>query len=165
MKVYIREPSPCTSGYNPILIYSELMEKRKEKVKVAFTFFDNIQNKRYIKSIFIKLLEFFKIKEIGQWEEETLVQISTEGYVYFIQNGNEDIIKIGWSIDPLSRLKTLQTGSPHPLLIIAVQSASDRSLEHFLHKKFKKQHIKGEWFTYGKELKNYIKTAPNIFTL
>jgi len=163
MKMYLKEPVPCTSGYEPIMIFSRLMERRKEETKVGFDFFYNIQNpSKYTKTIFDKILELFGIREIGEWERSKWKEVTKGGYVYFARNGNESQIKIGWAVDPHSRLRALQTGNPNLLHLIGVISASDKSSERFFHSKFKKQRIKNEWFHYKGELKDFIETKGNM---
>ena len=73
--------------------------------------------------------------------------------VYFIRDGNK--IKIGHSIDPEERARSLQTHTP---LKILVTVAGDRVREMKLHKRFRKLLIKGtrEWFHARQPLLKYI---------
>ena len=74
-------------------------------------------------------------------------------YVYFIQEGkgNHGHIKIGKSRNVNERLKSLQTGNPRKLTLMAsirCKTANDAyRLEKKLHKKFKSHHVRGEWFS------------------
>jgi hypothetical protein len=69
--------------------------------------------------------------------------------VYFIQK-NSGAVKIGVSSDLESRIKTLQTGNSEQLKIIAKLPFTSRKqaydFEKFLHKKFEKHKLSGEWF-------------------
>lgn len=42
-----------------------------------------------------------------------------DGFVYFIQAEHGGPVKIGWARDPAKRLRELQTGSPHRLVVRA----------------------------------------------
>jgi len=73
-------------------------------------------------------------------------------YVYFIQEGkgNHGNIKIGKSNDVDKRLKSLQTGNPRKLTLMAsikCKSPDDAfKLESKFHLKFQDKQIRGEWF-------------------
>ena len=69
----------------------------------------------------------------------------SKGYIYFIQQGLDGQIKIGYSQDPKDRLKTLQTSNPRELrLLLTLQGNED--YERKLHKQFERHKLKGEWF-------------------
>jgi hypothetical protein len=68
------------------------------------------------------------------------------GFVYFVQATNGGPIKIGYTAsDPANRLKSIQTGSPFPLRVIASR-AGTRFDEAELHDALAKQRLSGEWF-------------------
>lgn len=59
--------------------------------------------------------------------------------------------KIGMSLDPEIRLRTLQTGNPHPLYLLNTRTVQDmRSAEMDLHRQFETQRVPNlnvrEWF-------------------
>lgn len=64
--------------------------------------------------------------------------------VYFI-GGNVGGVKIGVAVDPIERLKVLQTGSPVPLNILA-STDGGRELETEYHRQFADYRMHGEWF-------------------
>lgn len=67
------------------------------------------------------------------------------GFVYFIQSGAGPI-KIGFTVgDPIDRMKTLQTGSPKTLRLLAAIKATPQ-MERFLHKALRRHRLRGEWF-------------------
>lgn len=74
-------------------------------------------------------------------------------FVYFIQEGkgNHGYIKIGVSNNVNKRLDSLQTGNPRKLTLMASIKCDTPNnayrLEKKLHKKFKSQCIRGEWFS------------------
>jgi len=79
-----------------------------------------------------------------------------ESVVYFIQSGEEGLIKIGSSTDLINRIITLQIGNPCELkLRESIKGNWEKEKE--IQNKF--QHIKyrGEWFFPTVELTNYIK--------
>ena len=58
------------------------------------------------------------------------------------------------SLDPDIRLRTLQTGNPHPLYLLTTQTVQDmRSAETNLHQQFETQRVPNlnvrEWFDLG----------------
>lgn len=70
-------------------------------------------------------------------------------FVYFIhERDNLDVFKIGKTENhPADRLDQLQTGNPRTLLVyrwLMVDNCS--KTEEALHRKFKAQRIRGEWF-------------------
>ena len=76
---------------------------------------------------------------------------------YFIRDTLTGYIKIGTSIDPQSRMKTLQTGCPGKLELVA----TTRIPEFRIHEKFKDACTRGEWFSPNPELLNYIEEKCN----
>lgn len=76
-------------------------------------------------------------------------------WVYFVQQGADGPIKIGYSKDPVARFVSLQTGS-------AVQHRylgnipGTRETERTLHARFWGAHVRGEWFDPTPELLAYI---------
>lgn len=57
---------------------------------------------------------------------------------------NEHAVKIGKSKDPIKRISGLQVGSASDLKVVMI---FDGDCERALHKRFKKYHIKREWFS------------------
>ncbi len=80
------------------------------------------------------------------------------GYVYFIQNTFDHLIKIGESKNPSKRLKMLQTAAGHPLELIGRKFVKLRKLEEIsLHEQFEEDRLEGgEWFLPSVGLLNYI---------
>ncbi len=77
-------------------------------------------------------------------------------YVYFIQETytrtirGECAVKIGLAVDPLRRVRELQTGNARRLhLLMKIGPMSDKraaAIERKLHKRFKRWRLVGEWF-------------------
>ena len=81
---------------------------------------------------------------------------SSEGFVYLIHMEGTIFYKIGMSLDPQIRLRTLQTGNPHTLQIRSTQAVPDmRSAETSLHRQFEAQRVSNinakEWFDFGSD--------------
>ncbi|KAI4122851.1 MAG: hypothetical protein LQ338_005585 [Usnochroma carphineum] len=82
---------------------------------------------------------------------------SAEGSVYLIHMEGTTFYKIGMSLDPQIRLRTLQTGNPHTLTIRRTQVVADmRGAESRLHRRFEAQRIGNvnamEWFDFGSDV-------------
>lgn len=72
------------------------------------------------------------------------------GFIYFVQAAKLGV-KIGFTTNLESRMKSLQTASPHLLELISFIGAVD-SLEEFkAHEFFKEKKIRGEWFNIDEE--------------
>lgn len=76
--------------------------------------------------------------------------------VYFIGTRNKTAIKIGYSVDPVSRLKTLQTAHYVPLDFLCIINNGTTYDEFSLHRKFRHLHLNGEWYQYSDEILSYI---------
>lgn len=77
-------------------------------------------------------------------------QADKKQYLYGISDG--EMIKLGMSYNPKSRIKELQTSNPKDLRMVwsyytgkCVQTA--RNLENKLHRRCKKYRVRGEWFS------------------
>lgn len=67
------------------------------------------------------------------------------GKIYFIANGENDLIKIGFTSDIGKRFADLKTGSPVSLTLIDCVPAL-KSTERWIHAFLKDQRSYGEWF-------------------
>lgn len=74
------------------------------------------------------------------------------GFVYFIQEGEDGPIKIGWAKDPRRRLASMQSGNPRRLHLLGAIKTKRRLLERELHDRFIEDHLTGEWFSPSSEL-------------
>ncbi len=78
------------------------------------------------------------------------------GFIYFIQMSIGGPIKIGWAENIFSRVKELQVGCPHELVVLSKVSSVTRACESQLHRQFRHLHFRGEWFLPAKELLQFI---------
>ena len=75
--------------------------------------------------------------------------------IYFITQGDE-YVKIGYcSKNPTNRLSCLQVGNPAALELRAVMGGH-LGTEAMLHERFKRYHIRGEWFRLSDEIRQYV---------
>lgn len=65
--------------------------------------------------------------------------------LYLIQAENTHLVKIGITTDLQHRIKSIQTGCPYKLAVIATWPGS-RTLESNLHKRLAEHRQSGEWF-------------------
>lgn len=89
----------------------------------------------------------------------------TASFVYVISQyriQEKPLIKIGYSLEPLSRLGTLQSASPYELRFMVIMHG-DLECERLLHKKFHHLCVSGEWFKGNEELIKYIDILKKRF--
>lgn len=72
-------------------------------------------------------------------------------YVYFMQFGHGNPIKIGYSRNLGARLRLIQASHFEPLTMLVVKLGS-RKDEMPLHDKFAKYQVRGEWFSASDEV-------------
>jgi hypothetical protein len=77
-----------------------------------------------------------------------VVRISNHMYLYAIKDSHSGLIKLGYSSDPVSRLRELQTGSSSVLVLVHTElvSSDARILERELHRDINHLRVRGEWF-------------------
>ena len=83
--------------------------------------------------------------------------------IYLIKAENTDLYKIGYTDSSVkSRVKALQTGSPHILSVVEKCSGSIEDEKH-LHKVFEDNRTHGEWFEFDEEtLEKVIDTMTSV---
>lgn len=84
-----------------------------------------------------------------RWPEETV----GPSRVYFLRDG--DHVKIGTSANVPVRIAGGQTMNPRELVLIG-SVPGDRRLEADLHRRFRRLHVRGEWFEATPELLAFI---------
>lgn len=81
--------------------------------------------------------------------------------VYFIHNAERNIIKIGITRSPDQRLRSLQTASPDPLIMLG-HIEGGRDIEAEFHERFAEYRCYGEWFTLTEQIKQEVIGLLNI---
>ena len=87
-------------------------------------------------------------------------------YVYFIKTcDNKQLVKIGKATDVDKRLSQLQTGNGSTLAVVGkIKCDSEEealTLESTIHKAFSNLRIRGEWFRWSVNLRNFIKAVED----
>lgn len=72
-------------------------------------------------------------------------------WVYAIQAGEDGPVKIGMTVDPPQRIKTLQTANAQPLRPLGLWQGTGAD-ERALHEAFAADRLHGEWFTPNPDL-------------
>lgn len=69
------------------------------------------------------------------------------GNLYFIQEGADGSIKIGWTEKELAkRLRALQTGNSRELRLLGAIGDATKATELLWHQRFHPYRVRGEWF-------------------
>ena len=71
--------------------------------------------------------------------------------VYFVRAGEEGPVKIGHAKNPASRLRELQAGCFETFNLLRVIEGDVLS-EKFLHRHFRAQRVRGEWFRFHPDM-------------
>lgn len=88
-----------------------------------------------------------------QTKERAKRATKSPGVVYFVRDG--DFVKIGYSVDVLARIKTLQTSTTRELRLIHYVPGR-QSDEAAFHRRFKEYRRQGEWFVLAGELAEFL---------
>jgi hypothetical protein len=85
--------------------------------------------------------------------------------VYFVSAREVDLVKIGFSFNPVARFHHLRTSSP---IELALEGAipGDFEKERELHARYAKWRVRGEWFTITPSIEDEIEasTRPTKYT-
>lgn len=125
------------------LLYLEsIINTKAEEKKNIIEMLSSIDNLEKLSSY-----SFYKKKENKKKENKIQTQKS-----YIIKDKNTGLYKIGKSNNPKNREKTLQAEKPTYELI----KIFNKNWETHLHKKYKQQRLRGEWFNLSKIQIEYI---------
>lgn len=87
----------------------------------------------------------------------------SSNYVYYLGTTDSDVVKVGISRNPWSRVRDLQTGSSSEFVLFATMKTETRT-EFAIHEFFKSTRTKGEWFKRSNALNSLIdKTKAGDF--
>jgi hypothetical protein len=89
------------------------------------------------------------VERMHQWAD-----MDDKGVCYFI-GGDVGAVKIGFTIDIKSRLRTIQANSPIPLRVLATRSGGE-TRERAYHCQFDEHRLHYEWFTRSPEIEAEI---------
>jgi DNA-binding XRE family transcriptional regulator len=79
--------------------------------------------------------------------------------VYFIVNASAGTVKIGIAKNPVRRLNELQVGSAERLNLRALVPGG-KEVELSFHVRFRKHHLRGEWFSLAGALADFVQSLP-----
>lgn len=86
---------------------------------------------------------------------------SWKGYLYLLESNG--LYKIGYSTEPETRLRRLQTGSACPIKIVhTIRTGIYREIERQLHARFWRKRLHGEWFVLDDTDVAYIKELDHL---
>lgn len=107
-----------------------------------------------------------KIKQeaIRDWSGDSYLFNGTESGIYFIRCG--EFIKIGCSSDIRQRFLNIQSGNPYELVLEAKHiccGKTMRSLEKYLHNKFKDSKHMLEWFRADFSIEDFNKACEEFY--
>lgn len=91
----------------------------------------------------------------AEWEAFWSLPDAT-GFVYFIQQGKDGPIKIGFTANLEERQQALQIGNPEPLRLRLALPARPQD-ERRYRRDFDFAHLRGEWFTPCSDLLDFIR--------
>ena len=74
-----------------------------------------------------------------------------KGFIYLIYDNTNNALKIGFSKNPKSRLKYLQSATSNKLILIDYIKGNTKD-EQILHNKFKGLRLSSEWFEYNSKI-------------
>jgi len=82
--------------------------------------------------------------------------------IYFIQQGNDGPIKIGYTNKPIEqRMTHLQISCPDQLNLLATIDGTPKD-ENTLQQRFRSDRIRGEWFNPSNNILSYLYPVPAI---
>lgn len=84
------------------------------------------------------------------------------GCVYFLYSPNDNLVKIGKTTNLKERIKSHKTSLPNAKLLGYINTQTPYDLEADLHDRFSGDCVKGEWFEYSKEIRDYIERKANV---
>lgn len=130
-------------------LYEKLKEERvqswvKECESAELIFCYEVDGKSYLEiKMFDQKLKVRRSKFPPSNEEDRLSL--REGYVYIIGTSYKNPVKIGFSVNPWSRLKEITTNH-HEKIEILLTIKGDKQLESSIHKALNVARVKNEWF-------------------
>lgn len=80
-------------------------------------------------------------------------KITRKGFIYFAEGG--EFIKIGFTLQIDERMHALRVACPFDLRLLHSEFGT-RDIEQRLHRRFKKSHVRGEWFRNCERIVTYI---------
>lgn len=136
-------------------LYEKLKDEKveswlRECIDAELIFAYEADGKRFLEiKMFDQKLKVRRSKFPPSNEEDRLAL--KEGYVYFIGTSFQKPVKIGFSVNPWSRLKEITTNH-HEQLEILLTIKGNKQLESSIHKCIPNAKVKNEWFMLNQDL-------------
>lgn len=163
-------PSALAKTGKPLVIV-ETIPSEKHAGYISYSILnlnEKIVSKSPVLAQYVDFVLDYELEKVGitcaelKWKEPASnnTKIQEREYVYFLKA--DRFLKIGRSSgSPYSRIASLQTGCPFPLVPIAhISGGSSKELE--LHKRFNQYRVHGEWFLFSGELVEFINSIKGI---
>ncbi len=82
--------------------------------------------------------------------------------IYFLLEPRTNLVKVGYSKNPMARIRALQTANPNKLALLAVVKGDKRD-EAILHRRLTQlgKHVSGEWFIYDAQTREILQAYAN----
>jgi len=124
---------------------SKLIKKNKKLLGIEYI---------NIKEAYDSCWEVLNYKETFNIEREISNEYYSKTKTYIMKDSHNNLYKIGKSINPRVRERTLQSEKPS----IKIVKVFDKDIERKLHKDYSKHRVRGEWFELNKIQVKYICT-------
>lgn len=98
---------------------------------------------------------------LDNYEKSDTVSIKPELplCLYLMVDARNGLHKIGKSVKPPRREKTLQSEEPAIIMVFYSEITHQGQSESFFHEKFKNKRVRGEWFNLSQDDIDYIKAS------
>lgn len=137
------------------LTYSKARNKGRRKTEALLV----EPNKFLFKKQFFKILKPYKEDSIKESKAiPKKINKSKQYKTYIMVDFNTGFYKIGKSVNPCIREKTLQSEKPTIEILLSVND----DLELYLHRKYSGKRIRGEWFSLNENDISYIDALFNL---
>jgi hypothetical protein len=137
--------------------YLKVKRIRNEDPKIWKYYEDAVLKKYYETASWERILELLPFRNqrgiIHRANRLDLYRKLNDKFVYFIFDVKSEAVKIGKTNNIFRRFRSFQIAHPNILELLATYP---ENIERKLHKLFKKYHIRGEWFEYSEEIKEWI---------
>lgn len=127
------------SGKVEYLFYKSQLIKIKEACEKTIELYDNnnINDDNIYEENQKQLEKECRLLKYGRYERET--------FIYIMKDENTGYYKIGRSVNPKKRERTLQSEKPTITLIFSARGLVEEEIT--LHNRYKDTRIRGEWFS------------------
>lgn len=88
------------------------------------------------------------------YQQRDALEQGKSTFLYVVRE-HTGLVKIGVAQDPVVRVKNLQVAHPYPLRLIGTVPTTV-ALERFIHRQFKNDCVRGEWFGLSRRLHHFL---------